>query len=150
MDKIPKKQRIGYATVHYVAKARKMHLGSDGLITVLIGQPYYWWQWAYRKKQISLTKPTPHQLDKYPYTISKSWEELKGRAEEFIESGEADASELEELKSELEEFRDQREEAISNMEEYFQESEQLESMKEMLEEIEETISELENIETDED
>jgi hypothetical protein len=149
MDKIPKKQRIGYATVHYVAKARKSHTTSVG-DTILVGQPYWWWKWAFGKKQVSLTKPTAAQLDKYPYTVAKAWEELKSRAEEMTSSDEVDASELEELISELEEFRDQREEAISNMEEYFQESEQLESMKEMLEEVEGTISELENIETDED
>jgi hypothetical protein len=118
MEKIPRKQRIGYTTVYYVAKARKSHTTSVGDV-VLVGQPYWWWKWAFGKKQVSLTKPVAFQLDKYPYTVSKTWAELKSRADELIPSDEIDADELESLKSELEEFRDERETAISNLEEYF-------------------------------
>ena len=151
MEKIPRKQKIGYATVHYVAKSRKMHIGNDGLVAVLIGQSYYWWKWAFGQRQISLTKPTPRQLDKYPDTVSKIWDDFKTQAEEFTSADFIeDKDDLDTLISEIQSFKEEREEAISNMEEYFQESEQLESMKELLEEIEETLSELENIEVDED
>lgn len=146
MEKQPRKQRIGYAVVHFVEKARKDHFDASGELLVKKGQSYYWWKWAWRNRTISLKKPTPEQLDLYPYTVSKAWSELQSNCQNAIDCEEYDSD----LLQELEEFRDERQTAYDNLSEYFPEHPSLEEMQNVLDEIDEMVSELENLEENED
>lgn len=99
--------------LHYVKKARNTYRGTG----VKKGYSYYWWKFAYGKKQFSLTKPRRSQLTRSVFLGSMM--DLEDRYNEIGGSPVEYKSELEEIKGEVDGIKGGIEESLSNMEAAF-------------------------------
>jgi chromosome segregation ATPase len=110
----------------------KDYFDSNGKIIVKKGEPYYWWKFKNRDRQISKFKPSADKLKKYgPTEFETNWADYEGRKDE----AEYDEDEREQLKSDIEEYKGELEDKIQNMPEQLQESSVLNEYVEQLDEL---------------
>jgi hypothetical protein len=107
--------------VHHVKKARKEIKRGDRVI-VQVGQPYYYWEFRYGGKHVSLTPPRRSQLtqsDKLSraYQAEEALEDLD-RSMDYEDAQEQVRSIAEEIREVAQEYRD----AVDNMPESLQSS----------------------------
>jgi len=119
---------------------------NDKLL-VAKGEGYYWWQFAYSPKSISLTRPKQSQLTRSEFLQAYyGWQEA-------IETYEADdglESNIENLASEIEELGTELQERLDNMPEHLQETSTAgELLTERIEECETLAQELNDIDIEE-
>lgn len=117
-------------------------------VIVKKGETYYWWQFAYSAKQISLSRPKNSQLTRSGYQAAIF--DLQDRIQGLLQISEPDdfLSEVEDIKSELESLRDEQEEKKSNMPESLQESGSGELLQERYDSLDSAIGEFDSIDTD--
>lgn len=104
--------------LHFVKKSRKEQKDTTTGQMIPVGSSYYWWQFAFGRKNISLTQPKPQQLTQSAYdsTIMDIQDALGELTTDDLESQVGDiTSQIEELKSDCED-------KLSNMPENLQES----------------------------
>lgn len=125
--------------LHYVKKAMKDYLDSNGKIIVKKGEPYYWWKFKNRDRQISRVKPSSDKLKKYgPTEFETNWADYEARKDD----AEYDEDERESLKEAVEEYKGELEDRLNNMPDALQESSVL---NEYIEQLDELITELEGM-----
>ena len=105
-------------TLHFVKKSRKMQKDTTTGKMIPIGSSYYWWQFAFSPKTVSLTRPKPQQLTRSEYdaTVMDIQDAIGELDVDDLESQVSSITEsIENLKNELED-------KLSNMPEQLQES----------------------------
>jgi len=100
--------------LHYVKKARK-----DNPV-VKRGEPYYWWQFAFGKKQYSKEKPRRSQLTQSSF-LSQLYDLQDTVGKRFTDFDDLETAK-DDLVSELEELRNECEDSLNNMPEHLQET----------------------------
>ena len=126
------------AKLNFVKQARKDIIRNDKII-VAKGESYYWWQFAFQKKQVSKTQPSRQQLtqSEYQKRMYDFDDELEGFANVEIETWQ---DKLESLISEVQDYKDELEDNLSNMPKHLQESSVL---NERIDSLDSAITELE-------
>lgn len=116
-------------------------------ILVKKGESYYWWQFPYRDKSISLTRPKRSQLTQSGFlsALYDIEDNLSGLNAGDFESVEDLESTIDDIKSEVESLRDEQEEKKSNMPEQLQESQTGETLQERYDALDSMYSELDGI-----
>lgn len=116
-------------------------------IIIKKGEAYYWWQFAYGRKNFSKGRPKNSQLTQSAYLstlygIQESIEEISAESADDLQS------QIDDIKSQLEELRDEQEEKRSNMPDSLQESPTGELLQERYDSLDNSISELDGIDID--
>lgn len=119
-------------------------------IIVPKGSIYYWWQFAFGTKQISLTAPKPQQLTRSEYDRQLlDFADRLGAVSGFTEPLDL-AEEVQSLIDDIGALRDEQEEKKSNMPEGLQEGPTGELLQERYDNLDSAVSELEGIDMDYD
>lgn len=130
------------ARVHFVKRARKDY-PEDGIKK---GESYYWWQFAYSKKQISKTPPSRSQLTRSEFL--QTIYEIEDRIAQYSPTDQADLENFrDELVSDLQSLLDETQDKYDNMPEQLRESSDSgNTLQERIDSLEDAISTLESME----
>lgn len=126
-------------TLHYVKKARKAIKGTD----IKKGDSYYWWQFAFSRKQVSKTHPRRSQYMTRSAYLSQIMD-LEDRIEELTV---ADLSEglIDEICGDIESIRDEAESSLDNIPEQLKEAPAGAMLQEYIDNLESWQSDLESV-----
>lgn len=107
-------------------------------ILIAKGEPYWWWKFKNRDRQVSKEEPSLGQLKKYGMSEwDSNMKEYDDRKDELERS--RDMDDQDSLKSDIEEYRDDLQGRLDNMPDQLQESsvlnERIESLNDLLAEI---------------
>ncbi len=104
--------------LNFVKKARKDYPDKN----IKRGDSYYWWQFAYGPKQMSLTKPRRSALTHSNYKATV-WDLQDNLSFEDIENDNSSYESIkEELETSLEDLKSELEDSLSNMPEHLQDT----------------------------
>lgn len=129
--------------LHYVKKARKSIKGTD----IKKGDSYYWWQFAFRSKQVSKTHPRRSQYmtqSEHLGNIYDIEDDLSALTIEDIKEGFT----LDEYIQQVEEIKDTCQERLDNMPEQLQYAPAGETLQEYIDNLEQWQSDLETCDVD--
>lgn len=129
-------------TLHHVKKARKAIKGTD----IKKGDSYYWWQFAFRARQVSKTMPRRSQY----MTQSEHLGSIYDLEDQLSALTIEDISEscIDDIKSEIENIRDTCEERLNNMPEQLQEAPAGQTLQEYIDNCESWLDDLEGVDFD--
>lgn len=125
--------------LHYVKKARKENKAAG----IKKGDSYYWWQFAFRSKQVSKTLPRRSQYMTQSEHLGAIYDLEDQINEMTIES--IDESCLEDIISEIGNLIDTCEDRLNNMPEQLQQAPAGETLQEYIDNLEQWQSDLEDI-----
>lgn len=128
--------------LHYVKKARKAIKGTD----IKKGDSYYWWQFAFRSKQVSKTMPRRSQYVTRSEHLGAIYD-LEDQLSE-METDDIQDGCLDNIISEIENIRDICQERLDNMPEQLQEAPSGQTLQEYIDNLESWQSDLEGIDLD--
>ena len=129
--------------VYYVKRARKKNQVAD------VGEPYYWWKFAFGPKMFSKTPPKRSQLTRSEF-LSNLYDLQDGLANRFTDLDTIE-DDIQELIDELNDMQDQCQDSLDNMPEHLQEtSEAGQTLQERIDNIDYWVNDLEQIDKDVD
>lgn len=112
------------------------------------GEEYYWWQFMYRPKQYSKTRPKQSQLINSPFLSGIA--SLQERIEEYQPGSKEDFESFrDEIAEEIQSMADECQEKLDGMPESLQSAPSGETLSNRVEELENWKSEIENVECEE-
>jgi len=111
------------------------------------GDTYYWWQFAFGRKQMSKIPPTRQQLTQsgFLHCLYEIQDRIAGLAPETVDDLKSD---VEDIISDIEALRDEQEEKRSNMPEQLQESDSGNLLQERYDELDSWASDLQSVDLD--
>lgn len=127
-------------TLHHVKKARKAIKGTD----IKKGDSYYWWQFAFRSKQVSKTRPRRSQYATQSEHLGNIYDiedDLSGLTIDDI----VDGFSLDDYTSQIQDVIDTCQERLDNMPEQLQEAPSGQTLQEYIDNCESWISDLESV-----
>lgn len=126
-------------TLHHVKKARKDIKGTD----IKRGDSYYWWQFAFRSKQVSKTRPRRSQY----MTQSEHYGAILDLEDEINAMTVEDVADgcLDDFISQMEEIRDTCQERLDNIPEQLQQAPAGEKLQEYIDNLDSWIDALDSI-----
>lgn len=129
------------ARLNYVKKARKDYPEQE----IKKGDSYYWWQFKFRSKQRSKTRPRRSQLTQSSFLgqVFDVEDRLGGITEDM--DFESLKSEVDEIVDELNNLMDDTQGSLENMPDQLQQASSGELLQERIDGIQEWITELEGI-----
>lgn len=127
---------------HFVKRARK----TNKRLGIKKGQPYWWWKFYRRPKQVSQARPRPSQLVRSPFVSSVMSVEENLAETEKENLADAIASACDELQS----LADECSSSYDNMPSSLQQGPTGELLQQRVERCEEIIQELEALDPDDD